>query len=120
MFEIKHDETADAIYITLHAGQYLYGSDLDDRRRIDYADNDTPIGIELLSVSRGVNLSGLPHTDIIAELLSKSGIKTYEIVPPYVYSMTDTTNFSLDIVLGPVAHSDFNKIELKQELTGVS
>ena len=120
MFKIKHDAVADAIYINLHSDQYAYGRDLDDERRIDYADNGQPVGIELLSVSRGVNLSDLPHADIIAGLLGKSGFKTYEIKSSYE-SMTGTTNVSLDIVLDPDKHSDLdNKVEVKEELTSVS
>jgi uncharacterized protein YuzE len=120
MLEIKHDAAADAIYITLDSDQYAYGHDLDDQRRIDYADNGHPIGIELLSVSRGVNLSDLPYSDIITSLLCHSGIKTYEIIPSYVYSGIGTTNVSLDIMLGNKTRLDYNKIEVKKELTGVS
>lgn len=75
--EFKHDQQADALYVRLSPRPYAYGRDLDDDRRIDYASDDTPIGIELLSVSRGVNVDGLPLTDEVAELLERSGIKVY-------------------------------------------
>ena len=120
MFEIKHDLVADAIYVSLDSAQYKYGRDLDEKRRIDYAANNQPIGIELLSVSKGVNLSDLPYSDIISKLLSKSGLKIYEIKPLYEYPMIGTTNVSIGISLGPDTHTDFNRIEVKKELTGVS
>lgn len=75
--EFKHDQQADALYVHLSPRPYAYGRDLDDDRRIDYASDDTPIGIELLSVSRGVNVDGLPFADEVAELLERSGIKVY-------------------------------------------
>ena len=67
--EFKHDAQADAIYISLSNKPYAYGKDLDDERRIDYAADNTPIGVELLCVSKGVNLDGLPCKDEIAEIL---------------------------------------------------
>ncbi len=67
--EFKRDTEADAVYISLSSKPYAYGKDLDDERRIDYAADDTPIGVELLCVSRGVKLDGLPRKDEIAEVL---------------------------------------------------
>ena len=77
--ELKHDELADAIYIKLSDKPYAYGKDLDDLRRVDYASYNTPIGVELLCVSEGVNLYGLPRKDEITDLLQHVGIKTYVI-----------------------------------------
>lgn len=75
--EFKHDTQADAIYISLSDKPYAYGRDLDDERRIDYASYNTPIGVELLCVSKGVNLYGLPRKDEIAEILEHNGIRAY-------------------------------------------
>lgn len=77
MVELKRDLKADAIYIYLSSKPYAYGKDLDNERRIDYASDDTPLGIELLCVSKGVNVGGLPNADEIAELLHRKGIKVY-------------------------------------------
>ena len=38
-------------------------------RRVDYAADGTPVGVELLCADQGVDLSGLPHPDRIAEVL---------------------------------------------------
>lgn len=67
--ELKHDKQADAIYIYLSDKPYSYGKDLDDERRVDYASDNTPIGVELLNVSKGVNLDGLPRRAEIAKVL---------------------------------------------------
>lgn len=76
---LEYDPQADAVYIYLTDKQYAYGKDLDDQRRIDYADDNTPIGIELLCVSNGVNLSDLPYSQEIGKLLAEKAIKTYQI-----------------------------------------
>jgi hypothetical protein len=46
-------------------------------RRIDYAADNTPIGIELLDVSKGVNLDSFPEPDEITKCLLKYNIKIY-------------------------------------------
>ncbi len=75
--EFKHDKKADAVYISLTDKPYAYGKDLDDERRIDYASDDTPVGVELLCVSEGVNLDGLPRSGEIAKTLGDHGIQFY-------------------------------------------
>ena len=78
----KYDAEADAIYIYLSEKPYAYGTDLDDERRIDYASDNTPIGVELLCVSEGVNLNSLPCIDEIAKALEAEGIKIYIMERP--------------------------------------
>jgi uncharacterized protein YuzE len=126
MLEYKYDREADAIYITLKSDQYAYGIDLDDDRRIDYAANQQPIGIELLSVSRGVNLHNLPSADSVLEILNSEGIKSYRLIP---YAYTISTSF-IDIepvALGIQFNLDADEEQdaykggiIKKELTGVS
>ena len=77
--ELKHDKTADAIYMKLSNKPYVYGKDLDDLRRIDYDADGNPRGVELLCVSKGVNLEGLPQIDEIAGTLEAEGIRIYVI-----------------------------------------
>lgn len=57
---IELDQAADALYVVLSDAPYAYGRDLDDSRRIDYAEDGTVIGVEILFPSQGVNLQGLP------------------------------------------------------------
>ena len=65
-----YDEEAAALYIYLSDAPYAYGRDVDAERRIDYAADGTPIGVELTCVRSGVNLAGLPGAVQIAETLS--------------------------------------------------
>lgn len=74
---IEHDIQADAMYIYLSNKPYAYGRDLDDWRRIDYSADDLPIGIELLNVSEGINGSGLPNSEEVADAIASHGIQVY-------------------------------------------
>ncbi|OGN89407.1 MAG: hypothetical protein A2158_07415 [Chloroflexi bacterium RBG_13_46_14] len=79
MLKHKYDPKADSIYITLKSGIYNYGYDLDDDRRIDYDENDVPIGIEILSVSHGVDLRGLPYSQELIKVLKRYGYKDMKV-----------------------------------------
>ena len=81
--EFKHDTEADAVYISLSNKPYAYGKDLDDERRIDYAADGTPVGVEILCVSKGVNVESVPRKDEIAEMLETNGIKAYTMQVGY-------------------------------------
>ena len=75
MLKHTYDEEADAIYVSLADGTYAYGEELDPERRVDYASDGTPIGVELLCVSTGVDLRSLPNQQAIAEVLTKRQIR---------------------------------------------
>lgn len=75
--KIKHDREADALYIYLSDKLYAYGKDLDDERHIDFASDDTPIGIELLCVSKGVNPDDLPNQEKVIRLLEAKNFKVF-------------------------------------------
>jgi len=75
--KIKYDPDADAVYIYLSDKPYAYGRDLDNERRIDYASDGTPIGLELLSVSKGVNPDALPSQSKVIDLLASKNIKVF-------------------------------------------
>jgi len=76
MIRVEHDREAKALYIYLSEKPYAFGEDLDSQRRIDYAEDRTPIGIELLNVDRGVDLSDLPDAANVA-----AAIDGYDIIP---------------------------------------
>lgn len=73
----KYDREADSIYITLAKAPYAYGKDLDKERRIDYAADGTPIGVEITCVSAGVEVEDLPQSAEIIKLLEKLHIRVY-------------------------------------------
>jgi uncharacterized protein YuzE len=74
LIEYTHDEEGDSIYIRFRNVPYAWGQELDDDRHIDYGADQEPVGIELLNVSMGVDVSGLPSADCIAKLLRKYDI----------------------------------------------
>ena len=73
---LELDPQADAAYVWLRELPYAFGEDLDHERRIDYAADRQPIGVELLNVSRGVNVSDLPRATEIEQLLREHNIQT--------------------------------------------
>jgi hypothetical protein len=54
---------------------YAYNKVLDERRIIDYAEDQHPIGIELLNVSHGVDVRDLPEQAAVERLLEEHHIK---------------------------------------------
>ncbi|MBI3796349.1 MAG: DUF2283 domain-containing protein [Deltaproteobacteria bacterium] len=79
----EYDSEADALYIYLPPEDrpYSYGRDLDAERRIDYATDGVPVGIELLCVSHGVKLDDLPVRETVRQILSKLKFPAYEELP---------------------------------------
>ncbi len=75
--KVEHDKEADAIYIYLNDAPYSYGENLDHERRIDFAKDGMPIGVELLCVSTGVITDDLPERAEIERALDDRGIKVY-------------------------------------------
>jgi uncharacterized protein YuzE len=51
----------DALYIKLSDSKFSYGKDLDDRRHLNFSEDDEIIGIEFLQVSDGVDLTDIPE-----------------------------------------------------------
>jgi len=73
----EYDPEVHALYIHLRPLPYAFGENLDNSRRIDYADDKRPIGIELLNVRRGVRLDHLPERDDVARVLAECQIKVF-------------------------------------------
>ena len=76
-FIVEHDRIADAVYVCLDPdvrGRRLRTTRLDSRRLVDTAADGTVLGVELLDVSLGVDLSGLPAADLIGAALRGRGI----------------------------------------------
>lgn len=81
MLQFEHDPEADAVYIQIRDVPYSHGRNLDDSRRLDYGPDDLLIGVELLGVSLGVNLDGLPQRGAIKKLLTEHGVKVLANAP---------------------------------------
>ena len=71
---LEHDPEANAVYVYLRELPYAYGRELDDSRNIDYAAGNEPIGIELLNVSLGVELTDLPEREAVGQVLRDNDI----------------------------------------------
>ncbi len=78
MLRVETDPTTDAIYIQLLDEPIGYTEELDDDRLIDRSINSgKPVGVDLLEVSEGVKLEGLPETETIKRILVGLGVEIY-------------------------------------------
>lgn len=75
--EYQYDPNADCAYILINNLPHAYSKELDETRFIDYAKDGIEIGVELLYVSGGVDVSDLPYQSEIEKLLEKHGIKVF-------------------------------------------
>lgn len=69
---IEHDPEADAVYIRLSSKNIARTRTVRRNRSdaaIDYASDGTVVGVELLGVSRGIDLHGLPEAEKVRALL---------------------------------------------------
>ena len=72
--QVRYDSDADAIYVTLRDGAgKTTGDQLDEQRIIHTDATGGVVGVELLFVSRGISLDGLPEADAIAAALRSIG-----------------------------------------------
>ena len=75
----RYSPDVDALYIGFNNMRIAYTEDISRNgyyeRGVDYADDDTPVGVEFLNVSRGVDLTDVPHAEEIARLLREHQIR---------------------------------------------
>ena len=114
--KLRHDQQADAIYIDLSSKPYAYGKDFDDERRIDYASDNSPIGVELLCVSKGVNVADLPRVGEIAEVLQAEGIKIYAM-EQYVETSHGYSNAVFSVNIASPTQAAGHTARLREEVT---
>jgi uncharacterized protein YuzE len=82
MEDSTYDRDANAMYVYFQRGKKYRGTKrLDWSRFVDYADDDTIIGVELLNVHRGVSLEGLPEPERIARALAEHRVEIREAQP---------------------------------------
>lgn len=79
LMQLKYSPRADALYVQLGDQPVAYSKDIsrdgDYTRGVDYAEDGTPVGVELLNVSKGVDLTNVPRAGEVASLLSAHGIR---------------------------------------------
>ena len=75
---MTYDPEVDAAYVYFRKASWDHMDIIDDSRNIDYGPDGEPNGVELLYVSDGVNLDGLPRRDVVERLLADtSDIRLY-------------------------------------------
>jgi len=74
---MTHDSEIDAAYVYFRKVPWDHMDILDDYRNVDYGPDGEPNGVELLYVSDGVNLDGLPRRDVIERLLAERHIPMF-------------------------------------------
>ena len=74
---MEFDRKADAVYISFSNKQVAYTKKLDNFRYVDYDDNDSVVGIELLNISNVVHTNNLPDKAEINIELKPKGIKVH-------------------------------------------
>ena len=65
------DLDADAVYIRFNNRKVKHTVKLDANRLVDFDAENVPVAVDLLSVSCGVELSGLPNEEGVAKELSR-------------------------------------------------
>ena len=71
---VLYDDENDVLYVLLSDNEVSRTKALDDLRLVDYDDSDEPVGIEFISASDGLDLSGAPWASRIQVLLDEAGI----------------------------------------------
>jgi uncharacterized protein YuzE len=76
---LEYDESVDAAYLTFGEAEWTRQERLDDARAVNYADDGSVIGVELLSPRRkGVRLDRLPYPEEIAKVMRSVGFRILE------------------------------------------
>jgi uncharacterized protein YuzE len=77
--KLDYDPGADAAYITLRPGvPFAFTHHVDDDRNTDYGPDNQPIGVELLGVSHGLDVTDLPQRAALARLLAEAHLPGWE------------------------------------------
>lgn len=73
----EYDPDADCAYVLINDLPHAYSREIDEARFVDFAKDGTVIGIELLYVGSGVDISGLPYEPEVARLLEENKVKIF-------------------------------------------
>ena len=74
---LELDTQANAAYVQIAKKSVASTRELDSQRIVDYDAHGEIIGIEFLTVSRGVDLRDLPHRDQLARLFDDHHIPVF-------------------------------------------
>ena len=74
---LEYDPAADAAYVEFSDRPIDRTGQFDQDRIVDYDAEDGIVGYDFLNVSRGVDLSDLPHQDELARLFADRNIRIF-------------------------------------------
>jgi uncharacterized protein YuzE len=81
LIDVSYDRAADAAYIGFTRDAAVRQEQLDDGRVLDYAADVTLVGVEILSPSRGVDLTGIPRASEVTAALDRLGFLVRSPLP---------------------------------------
>ncbi len=73
--KIEYDRGVDAAYFSFSAAASARQEKLDDARIIDYDADGTVVGVEFITPSLGIDLTGVPRAAEIAREARKLGLR---------------------------------------------
>jgi uncharacterized protein YuzE len=73
---LEVDARADAAYVVLDDAAVRTTHKKDEQRLLDFDEYGELVGIELLNISQGVDLRGLPFRSQLTDLLRAHGVRT--------------------------------------------
>ena len=73
--KIEYDRGVDAAYFSFSAAASSRQEKLDDARIIDYDVDGTVVGVEFITPSLGIDLTGVPRATEIAREARKLGLR---------------------------------------------
>ena len=77
---VEYDPEHGLMYIWLDRQKaWHHMRSVDGCRNVDYAQDETPIGVELICVKQGVELTGLPSPDELRVVLERYGIPILQV-----------------------------------------
>lgn len=72
--EPSYDVEEDALYVPLTGGPFEREEQVDEWRRVAYAEDGTPVAVEVLRASEGVDTAGLPAPARVAAVARQFGL----------------------------------------------
>ena len=74
---LTYDEAVDAVYVYFERRDVDHTTQPSDRVNVDYAADGTPVGVEFLDVSLGIDLGNVPHRTDVARLLDSRQFRVF-------------------------------------------
>jgi uncharacterized protein YuzE len=81
--KVTYDTDGDIVYIEFSKAKVVRTQSLDDWRLVDFAKDNSVVGVEVMYASEGIDLTNLPRADEIPALLASKGF-AFPILKPEV------------------------------------